>query len=244
MSLDMNMQIIKISRVSGDEKMEMFNLINSYFSNFQIETFLKDISEKDWVIVLREPGEKIFGFSTIQVIPAAVDGREVIYVFSGDTIVDPQYWQANMLAPAFGFFMLRMIDDYKELPVYWFLITKGYRTYRFLPMYFRKYYPAWNKETPPEYDRLLKYICTGKFGKWYNPGTGVITFNGAKDHLNDQMCEIPESKKQNSHIKFFLEKNPYYYRGDELACIADISRENLNKLAYRIMEEKSVQWIE
>lgn len=244
MSSDLNMQIIKISLVSEGEKMEMFNLIKGYFSNFKIEEFFKDMSEKDWVIVLREVDEKIFGFSTIQVIRSKVDGREVVYVFSGDTIVDPHYWQANMLAPAFGFFMLRMIDDYKGIPVYWFLITKGYRTYRFLPIYFRKYYPVYNQETPPEYDRLLKFICTRKFGEWYNPETGVITFNGARDHLNDRMCEIPESKKQNPHIKFFLEKNPYYYQGDELACIADISRENLNRMAYRIMEEKSVQWVE
>jgi len=246
MSADSNIkiEIVKISRVTENEKLEMFNLIKSYFSNFKKETFLKDMAEKDWVIVLRELGEKVFGFSTIQVIPETVDSREVIYVFSGDTIVDPKYWQTNMLAPAFGFFMHRMIEDFKGYPIYWFLITKGYRTYRFLPLYFRKYYPAYNRETPPEYDRLLKFICTAKFGECYNPETGVIGFNGVKDRLNDRMCTVPESKKRNPHIKFFLEKNPYYYRGDELACIADISKENLNELSYRIMEEKSVQWVE
>ncbi len=237
-------QIVKIHLVSSLEKEKMFGILREYFAHVEYDTFLKDLGEKHWVIVLRGEGNQIVGFSTIQVIEHAVDGREVVYVFSGDTIVEKEFWQSNLLAPAFGHFMLRMMEEYTHTPVYWFLISKGYRTYRFLPVYFRKFYPVYTEATPPDYDRLLKHICTWKFGPCYNPGKGIISFDGAKDHLNDEMCMIPESKKNNLHIRFFLEKNPYYYRGDELACIADISRENLNDMAYRVIADKSVQWVE
>lgn len=239
--------IVKRPLVKETEKEEMYVLLKSYFANLKPEIFRRDMEEKDWVIILEEVWEgakKIVGFSTIQLIETEVDGQQVVYVFSGDTIVAREYWQSNMLAPAFGFFMLRMIEEYKTVPLYWFLITKGYRTYRFLPVYFRTYYPACNRETPPRHQRLLEFICTKKFGENYNPGTGIISFDGKKDHLNDEMCIVPDSKKGNPHVAFFLRKNPFYYRGDELACIADISRENLNERAYRIMEEKKIHWVE
>jgi len=239
----MEMQIVKLSLVKESEKREMYVLHRDYFSNDSMETFMRDMGEKNWIIVLRD-NETIFGFSTIQVIEDIVDNRGTVFVFTGDTIVDRQYWQSNMLAPAFGFFMLRMIEDYEGHSIYWYLISKGYRTYRFLPVYFRKYYPVYNEATPERYDRLLQFISSKKWGDSYDPETGIVSFNGKKDHLNEGMCRVPESKKKNPHIRFFLERNPYYYRGDELACIAEISRENLNELAYRIMENKSVQWVE
>lgn len=241
---NMKVQIVRLPYISNVDKEQMFTLLRHYFSNLKIDIFMKDMSEKDWVIVMREGEHKIFGFSTLQVLESGLGDREVVYVFSGDTIIDRDYWQYNTLAPAFGFFMLRMIEEYPGQSIYWFLISKGYRTYRFLPTYFNVFYPIYDRPTPRQYQLLLDHICRKKFGDHYNPERGTVSFDGTKDHLNNEMCEVPESKKNNPHIKFFLEKNPHYSRGDELACIADISKENLNRKAYRIMEGRSVEWIE
>jgi len=94
-------QIVKIHLVSSLEKEKMFGILREYFAHVEYDTFLKDLGEKHWVIVLRGEGNQIVGFSTIQVIEHAVDGREVVYVFSGDTIVEKEFWQSNLLAPAF-----------------------------------------------------------------------------------------------------------------------------------------------
>ncbi len=244
MQENMKVQIVRRSRVTGGEKEEMFSLFRHYFVNLELDVFLRDLEEKNWVIMMRTGANRIFGFSTIRVLEKEVGGRRVVYVFSGDTIVERDYWQYNMLAPAFGFFMLRMIEEFPGTPVYWFLISKGYRTYRFLPTYFNRFYPCYFEETPQEYDVLLKFICREKFGQNYDPEKGIISFKGAREHLNDEMCEVPESRRNNPHVKYFLERNPHFQRGDELACIADISRENLNRKAYRIMENRSVEWLE
>ncbi|MCP5107528.1 MAG: hypothetical protein GY950_29340 [bacterium] len=242
----MKVQIVKIPFVKESEKEEMFYLHQSYFANDKLDTFLEDMSEKNWIIILGddEDGGKILGFSTIQVIESSLDNETVIFVYTGDTIVDKNCWQSNLLAPAFGHFMLRMIDEYDGFSIYWYLISKGYRTYRFLPVYFNKYYPIYTEKTPPHYDRLLQLISKKKWGENYNPETGIVSFSEAKDHLNDEMCRVPESKKKNPHINFFLEKNPDYYIGNELACIAEISKANLNRLAYRVIESRAVEWVE
>ena len=50
--------------------------------------------------------------------------------------------ESPSLAGSFGHFMLRMLKEHRGTPVYWFLISKGYRTYRFLPVFFNRFYPT------------------------------------------------------------------------------------------------------
>ncbi|MBN2534697.1 MAG: hypothetical protein JXB88_17565 [Spirochaetales bacterium] len=241
---DLTARITKIRFVNTGELREMFLLKERYFTHTDYHVFEKDFLEKDWVIVLQKKDTSIFGFSTIQQIETKENGNDELYLFSGDTIVDMEFWQANMLIPAFGFFMLKCINDFPGRKIYWYLISKGFRTYRLLPVFFKKYYPSHKEDAPPEYRARLDYISIVKFNGNYNPVTGIISFPGQKDCLTKEMAEIPESKRRNSSVRFFLKKNPFYMRGDELACIAEVSRENLTPLANRVMENRTVEWVE
>jgi len=233
--------IARLPRVPESQKESMFLLYNRYFSNVSLTSFLHDMNEKDWVIQLRN-GPNIVGFSTLQVLRLPVGGAERIFLFSGDTIVDQVHWQSSALAGSFGHFMLRLMADYECHPLYWFLISKGYRTYRFLPVYFKSFYPAYDRVTPPDYGALLHGVASRKFGHAYDAQHGLIRSTGQKEHLKPELCEIPESRRKDPHVRFFLEKNPAYCLGDELACIADIARENLNKYAWRVIENTAVEW--
>lgn len=235
--------IIRKHLLTPDHKEAMFNLFKKHFSNSCCTNFNNDLSEKDWVILLIEEDARIFGFSTIQIIKERLDDREVIAVFSGDTIVEPDYWKYNMLAPAFGYFIYYCIDKYKDRPIYWYLISKGYRTYKFLPVYFKKYYPTYKRETPVEFKTLIDHFSYLKFKEHYNSNTGIISFNGKKECLCTELLEVMECKKNDPHIAFFLKKNPGHIIGDELACIARLARENMTALVSRIMEQRSVEWI-
>ncbi len=155
--------IARLPRVPESQKESMFLLYNRYFSNVSLTSFLHDMNEKDWVIQLRN-GPNIVGFSTLQVLRLPVGGAERIFLFSGDTIVDQAHWQSSALAGSFGHFMLRLMADYELHRLYWFLISKGYRTYRFLPVYFRSFYPAYDRVTPPDYGALLHGVASRKFG--------------------------------------------------------------------------------
>jgi hypothetical protein len=58
------------------------------------------------------------------------------------------------------------------------------------------------------------------------------------------MCDVPEARRKDPNVHFFLEKNPAYCLGDELACIADVARENLNRCAWRAIRNTVVDWNE
>lgn len=235
--------ISKLEKITDAQKDEMFLLYNNYFINTDKKTFLMDMNEKDWVIILRDKN-KIVGFSTHKLIQLPVNNINRFFLFSGDTIIDKPYWLTSSLAGSFGHILLRLITQYKNIPLYWFLISKGYRTYRFLPVYFKFFYPICNTETPLEYAKLMQAVSIFKFNKAFNPETGIISFGGQKDRLSPEMCNIPESKIKDPHVQFFLKKNPNYFLGDELACIADISQDNLNEYAWRVIKNSKVTWDE
>ena len=64
------------------------------------------------------------------------------------------------------------------------------------------------------------------------------------DYLKPEMCKIPAGRTKDSHISFFLEKNPGFIHGDELACIASISLDNLNRAGHRMINNTEVIWYE
>lgn len=235
--------IAKVANISHAQKDAMFLLYSRYYDNIDRNNFHREFNEKDWVIVLQD-GDDIAGFSTLQVIRLEVGGRERLFLFSGDTIVDRAHWQDSKLAGSFGHFMLRMMAEHNGTPLYWFLISKGYRTYRFLPVYFKSFYPAYNRVTPDEYSSLMQAVASHKFRGAFDCQSGLIRFGGQKDRLKPAIGEIPESRKNDPHVRFFQEMNPMFNLGDELACIADISRTNLNKYAWRVIENTRVMWDE
>ena len=230
-----------IKNVLESDKQHMYALYCKYFTNTDFGRFYGDMNEKDWVIIQRHHGE-IVGFSTHKLIPLMVNGHKKLFLFSGDTLIDQKYRAKSTLAGSFGHLLLYLIKEYPQAPLYWFLISKGFRTYRFLPVYFRLFFPVWNALTPPEYQILLNTVAAHRFGSAFLPGKGLISFGGKKDKLKTEMSEIPPSREKDPHVLFFMKTNPGYRDGDELACITDITRENLNEYAWRVIQNTQVQW--
>ncbi len=222
----------------------MYALFARYYDNVDPGRFARDLAEKDWVILLRNEAQRIVGFSTLQTYPhAGVLGRTMI-LYSGDTIMDRAYRHRGALAGAFGHFLLRTIEACRELPFYWFLTSKGARTYRFLPVFFRAFAPAFNRPTPPAMKRLVDEVAAAKFGARYAPETQIVVCDGERDRL----CEAEQDplllQRDDPHIRFFLERNPGHARGDELVCMAEISAANLNARARRVIAHTEVHWRE
>ena len=48
---------------------------------------------------------------------------------------------------------------------------------------------------------------------------------------------IDEQDRMRPHVRFFLERNPRYHAGTDLACVAEISPENLRGWVRRDLEE-------
>lgn len=224
------------------EVKELHRLHARFFVNSSWELFARDFTEKDWVIEIRN-NDAVIGFSTIGVSETVWKDRPLVCLFSGDTIVDPAHWQANALIPAFGKFILYCNDTYPDTYIVWHLISKGYRTYRLLPVFFREYFPRPDIPTPDSVQELLDHLSNSRFDGQYDSASGIVSFDGATDYLCDELAEVLESRRSNPHIRFFLERNSGYRRGDELSCLTDMARENLKPAALKMVDRSRVTWV-
>ena len=217
-------------RLSSREAAEMEALYRRYYTGADQGTFRRDLFRKDCVILLLN-GDSVAGFSTQKRIEMP-DGARIL--FSGDTVVDASERRQFGLAGAFGHIMLRLIRDCPDKPRYWFLISKGARTYRFLPTFFRVYVPS--HASDPGLLQMRDAVAAHLFPREWVAGKGILHFPGSKDRLiSDELRNDPESV-------LFRQLNPCWADGDELCCLAPISQENLNERAERVIRAVDPEW--
>lgn len=235
----MKTEIIKTSLVGETGKAQLYALFQRFYANTDYTTFLSDFAEKQWLIRMTD-GSRLAGFSTQQLMEHPINGKPHRFLFSGDTIVHPDYWSSSHLAGAFGHLFTTIATE-ADSPLYWLLISKGFRTYRFLPVFFETFHPACTGEGR-QLKPLLDAIGRFKFGNHYAPETERVEFPCAKDCLCDHLAEIPHNRRNDPHVAFFLSRNPGYRKGIELACIAPLSIGNLTRCGMRVIESTQVEW--
>jgi hypothetical protein len=229
---------IEVSELMQSQKDRMFELMNCYYENSHRGDFDKDLSEKNYVILLQpECSSEIIGFSTVKHFIHPNGSEDYGVVFSGDTIIDKAYWGSLVLPVAFGKLLFSIKEQNPGKKLYWMLISKGVRTFKYLTTFFNEYYPCYREETPTIIEELMNSLGARKFPDSYNSENGIIEANSHSQYLKDEFQGNP-SNKIKPEIKFFFDKNPGYYKGDELLCLAEYSKENLKPFITRILEKR------
>ena len=228
-------EIVDVGQLTSSDKIRMVEILSRYFDNISRSNFDADMDRKDQVILLRDfHTGALQGFSTLQVTTSMVNGQRVRSVFSGDTILERDYWQDLESSRMF----LKAMTDLKNCsqdPLYWFLICMGYRTYRFLPIYFKEFFPRFDAKTPPMEKMILDHLATERFKTCYDSATGLIHLPEPRSCLKPEFAEVGQGRLNNPHIRFFIEHNSGFQDGMELACLARFDENNLNPIAFRVM---------
>lgn len=217
---------------------ELHALFSRHYENVSWELFSADFAEKDFVILLRRGrGGPVAGFSTQKVLRCETAGHEMRVLFSGDTVIDKEAWGEQGLVRAWCRLAGAVKAQRPDTPLYWLLICKGYRTYLYLPLFFHDYWPRHGRPTPPKAQALLDAFAKAKFGRAYNRKTGLLRFKEAKGNLTPALAEVPAGRRDDPRVKYFLERNPGYAKGDELVCLTEVSGANTKGLANRLYKQ-------
>jgi hypothetical protein len=228
-------RLMSVVDLTREHRARMFALMEAHYENVRRATFEADLGEKRWVIVVLDPATgELCGFSTQMLLEARVSGRTIKALFSGDTIIDRGHWGDQALAHVWGRLALSLIDAYPEEELYWFLISKGYKTYRFLPLFFHEFYPRHDRAVPGPMREVLDALGGQKFAAAYDPGA-VVRAGRDKDRLRPGLADVTPQRLRDPHVRFFLERNPGHARGDELCCLAPLTRDNFTPAAYRVI---------
>jgi hypothetical protein len=232
-------EIVAVPKLDDDARTAMLELMTRYFAQLDPVQFHRDLNAKPWAILLRAPDGALAGFSTLDIMEARVDGRLIRAIYSGDTITDRSYWSTSALPHAFLLFVAKHTGvDRDEAEWFWFYVCKGFRTYRFLPVFYRSFFPHPNFVTPPFEQAVLNHLAAARFGAAYDPSQGVVRV--PEDYsLKCGIGDVTPQRERDPFIRFFAEHNPGWPRGEELVCIASLTRSNLNARPQRWLDEES-----
>lgn len=219
----------------------MYALYSRYYDAASPTLFARDLDDKDYVVVLTDGARVLRGFSTLAIDSFEFDGRRHRAIFSGDTIIEHTHWGEQALPCAWLRFAGRLKRADAEAPLHWLLIVKGHRTYRYLPTFAKAFYPTWQRPTPPGTQSLLDHMARLRFGDYYDGGLGLIRFPASRGHLKAEWGEIAATDRAKPGVRFFLERNPGYRRGEELVCTTELAPENLRPRARRLFLEGLAQ---
>lgn len=204
---------------------KMHELFEQYYHNAPFDTFLSDLRKKDGVIFLREQhNKKIVGFSTLQTMELDLGGRTVRGLFSGDTVSERRYWGNRAMLSCFARQMLRIRLQKLTMPLYWLLISKGFKTYLILTNNFPKHYPHVDGQFDRQLAPVVDAYCEKLWPAAFDRNNRVLQFGEGYQKLKGDVAEITsEMKVENPKIDFFEVKNPTWRDGTELPCVGQVT---------------------
>ena len=209
----------------------MFALFARYYANVSPDGFEADLRAKDTVLLL-ERGDALAGFTTAAFTRRKIGGRELVEVFSGDTVVDHAHWGEQVLGRAWLELVGRAARRFAPLPLYWLLIVKGHRTYRYLPAFAQDYVPSGDTDDG-ELVALRDALAAERFGDAFDPASGVVRFDAPRGNLAAEWAEPSAREMRLAEVRRFLAANPGFRQGDELACLCSLARANMKPRAQR-----------
>lgn len=229
----------EIAALDHEEIDAIVALYLSYYEGSSRAVVVSDLANKSAILLLLYK-ETLVGFSTFELYERLWNNKRIRVIYSGDTIVAHEHWGQQALA----FSWIRYIGSLKrqnpQQPIYWFLIVKGHRTFKYLPAFTHSFYPHWSIERS-DLKTLLDVLAKEKFGAHYDPQNGIISFETSRGHLKTSYAHPQENEKNKPAVAYFLKRNPGYYKGDELACLCEFDDANLKPFTRRILNQYNTE---
>jgi hypothetical protein len=226
-------RLVRREDLTPAEREAMIALLDAHFLGVTPERFAADLAEKNWVLLLEEEG-RLRGFSTLLIYETVPPGgAPVTVVYSGDTIVERGAWNTPALPQSWIAAVRTLRERHPRGALWWLLLTSGFRTYRFLPVFWREFWPRHDTPAPPEVRELRDFLAEERFGPLYLPDRGIVRFPEPQT-LREGFDEVPEGRLADPHVAFFLKMNPGWVRGDEMVCLTELAEGNLTAAGRRM----------
>ncbi len=220
-------ETIGVEAVSPADRLSMLELMCAHYEHVDVAQFYEDLDSKDCVIILRHE-DAVCGFSTQVLLTKTVSGHKVRVHFSGDTVIEKAHRNSFLLPLAWGRMMLAELHADPTVPLYWLLTSKGYKTYRYLSVFFRDYFPQPGRVLATRERQVLDAFA----GHWVNGRLDrefwIVRAAANGQRLRAGVADISDAKLKNPDVAYFDKMNSGHAKGDELVCLARVSDENLN----------------
>ncbi len=215
-------KIVARAALDDHTRARMLALMQLCYDNVDPARFAADLAEKQHVILLVDEHRAVQGFSTIRVARETLSGKPVDILFSGDTVIHPDCWGTKALHRGFLAFSVRHKLRSPLTPLYWLLLSKGYKTYLILTNNFPSAFPRRGATPAPELRALRDRVARAWWGDDYDAGAEVLRYCVPHDRVKHAVAPLDKETLAEPDVAFFADKNPGWRHGDELVCFAEI----------------------
>lgn len=223
--------VVPVTALDAGLRQQAWSLFEEAYAGADRIRFEQDLSAKHRVILLWAADGSLRGFSTVHVAALASGAGTVVY--TGDTVVARAYWGTKVLQRAFALLLVREKLRRPARPLYWLLVSKGYKTYLMLAHAFPQAVPRRDARGSGELHRVLDAAASSRFGEAFDPATGLIRHAVPRECVRDGLCPIDTQTRRDPDVAFFLERNPGHAAGDELACLAKVRLRDVGRQIVR-----------
>ncbi len=231
----MRSSLSTIDSLTAHERDAMFVLLAKHFIGTTRRCFEADLSQKSHAILLMDNREKLAGFSTFALYSdIGPTGEPATVICSGDTIVAPHAWGTSQLPRTWVRAVHQLHHQTGNCGLYWLLITSGYRTYRFLPVFVRRFYPSIDADPDPAAVACMNRLAAARWGDQFDPASGIVQLDHPQ-RLSEKLGGIPPHRLADPHVAYFCKRNPHHSVGDELVSFASLDTDNLTPAGQRML---------
>lgn len=227
-------RLVARADLSAETRSAMLRVHAGQFEPERPEVFDADLEAKNWVLLMEDDAGRVKGFTTLLHYRTTHHGRPIQVVYSGDTAVDPSAAGTSVLWRAW-LGAVNRLRDADPSPLYWLLIVSGFRTYRFMSLFWKQFHPRRDTPMPDPVRELRDALARERFGPRYDAATGVVRLP-VPQVLRADLREIPARALLDADVAFFARADPGHARGDELVCLTEIRRDNLTPAGRRMWE--------
>ncbi|MFP2932846.1 hypothetical protein ACLESO_48415 [Pyxidicoccus sp. 3LG] len=234
---------VRREALTESQRGQMLALMQLCYAGVSPERFAEDLGGKQYVILLHaRRGTELVGFSTLRVAEERAGGRVVEVVYSGDTVIHPDWWGHKVLQVCFGRFLLSRKLRNPLRPLHWLLLSAGFKTYLLAVNYFWRTMPRRDWTPPAGRAEFLRELAARWFGEQYDAARGTLRFHGAHYRVRDGIAPIDREAAAHPHIAYFAERNPSHADGEELVCLVEIRWWDLTRALGRSVVKQLRGW--
>lgn len=226
---------VPVSRIDRTLMDDAYALFAESYAGADRARFERDLADKQRIILLFDRHTGVLkGFSTVRIERIRAP-RVATVIFSGDTVIDRDYWGQKQLQRAFTRILLAQKLRAPHRPLYWFLISKGYRTYMLLANAFPHAVPRYDRADDVTLRTVLDALAARRFGAQYDSATSIVRMAADHERVREGLAPITQRHLASPHVCFFVARNPGHANGDELACLADVRLVDIARVAARLV---------
>lgn len=238
MKNELNYSLVTPDRINFSTVKRLFQLMVIHYDEMTFEQFHEDLAGKDYVGLIKDNIDVVQGFTTFVVNPKNTGTPDYNIVFSGDTIISKEHWGSQIMMQGWCNTIGRLMSTDPNKQWYWYLLSKGHRTYMYLPLFFDHYFPALE---PSEYNEEMTAVAhevsSKLYGNDWKPKEGVLRFESSLGQLKPDLAADTRNKTSSKWVNFFLERNPGFDKGEELVCVAKLAVEHVRRSAKQLIQE-------